>query len=555
MPGSRGLPVPESGACVREHDLNGPAEGYRFWKDRGVTSVFPVRGEVCRWKPGAWGRRGALRGVGARKYIVLPVLSDYVFMTLSRLLWGAAWAVLVAAPGLAQPTLPLALDVDYATFQYDEDEALVETYLAFEASSLPYVRAEEQFEVMLPVTVTLRRTSVAGPEQASADAVFADTLAYRFAVADTAGLVQGQYFVQQVRAAVPPGEYELEVGIPGDAATGRAAFAARRDVEVPDFGAARSADRAVLSGITLASAIGLTDDRDAPFYKNGLIVRPNPNLLFGQGLPTLFYYAEAYGLDAAMDGEAYTLFAYLSASNFAQPLEGYQQRTERQARDTDVLAGSFDLRTLPGGVYFLHLALLDANNEAVAEASRSFYVYNPGVAQPVVEAVDESYLTNLYAVMPEDELAANVRHADVIASNRERERLRRAATPELQREALAAFWRARDTVPGTPINEARREFYERLRYADDRYSNSFTEGWNTDRGQVVLKYGYPSQVTPNLYESDTLPHEIWEYDNIPGSGRAVFVFVDRDGFGGFELVHSTVTGEVSMPDWQQQLRR
>ena len=466
-------------------------------------------------------------------------------------------AVLAAAtPPAAQTSeLPLQLDVDYAAFRYDAEHALVEAYLAFEASTLPYVPVEDHFEVALPVTLVLRRASVAAPAQATDAPVFADTLTYRFAVADTAGLVQGQYFVQQVRAAVPPGEYALEVGVAGDAATGRVAFTAQRDVTVPDFAAAAEAGRALLSGITLAASIQPSDERDAAFYKNGLLIQPNPNALFGQGLPTLFYYAEAYGLDEAVEADAYTLFAYLSASNFAQPLDGYQQRSERAVRSPEVLAGSFDLRALPGGVYYLHLALLDENNEAVAEQSRNFYVYNPGVAQPVADEVDRSYEANLYAVMPEEELDANLRHAEVIANGRERDRLRRAATPEAKRDALTTFWRARDTDPATSINEARREFYDRLQYAEDRYATSFREGWNTDRGHVVLKYGYPSQVNPRLYESSMLPHEIWEYDNIPGSGRSMFVFVDRTGFGDFELVHSNVTGEVSMPSWQQQLRR
>lgn len=467
----------------------------------------------------------------------------------------AALLLGLAAPAFAQaPALPLQLDVDAAAFQYDDERALVETYLAFEASTLPYVEAGGQFEAVLPVTVTLRPSAVAAPAAASVAPAFADTLAYRFTVADTAGLVQGQYFVQQVRAAVPPGEYELEVAVPADPATDRSAFAARRDVTVPDFAAAREAGRPLLSDLTLAADIRPSDDAGGPFYKNGLSVRPNPNRLFGQGLPTLFYYAEAYGLDAAFGDGTYTLFAYVAPSAFGQPLEGFQQRTERAARDTDVLAGSFDLRALPGGVYTLRLAVLDADNEAVAEQDRTFYVYNPDVAQPVTAADDRSYETDLFAVMPEEEIDAHIRQADVIATNRERDRFRRAATPEAKRDALTAFWRSRNPDPASPVNEAYRSFTERVAHATDRYTTNYTEGWNTDRGRVILKYGLPSEITPRLYQSDTLPHEIWEYDNIPGSGRSVFVFVDRTGFGDFDLVHSNVTGEVSMPDWERRLR-
>jgi GWxTD domain-containing protein len=473
-----------------------------------------------------------------------------------RALCALACAVLIAGTSTAQnPDLPLQLDVDYATFQYNDTASLVETYLAFEAASLPYVRAVEGYEVALPVIVALRRSSAAGPPQASDALAFADTLALRFAVPDTTGLVQGQYFVQQVRAAVAPGEYELEVIVPGDSASARPDFLATPgDITVPDFTDAGADDRVMLSDVTLASAIGRSDDRTAPFYKNGLIVQPNPNSLFGQGLPTLYYYAEVYGLGEALDG-AYTLFAYLAPSNVAQPMEDYQRRTERTARANEVIVGQFDLSEMPSGSYYLRLAVLDENNEALAEQSRKFYVYNPAVAQPATAAADQSYEANLYAVMPEDEVDENLRHAEVIATGREEDQIDRLTTLEAKRDFLVDFWRRRDEVPATPINEARVQFYERIQYANDRYTTTQSEGWSTDRGRVVLEYGYPSQVNPTFFDSESLPHETWTYDNIPGAGQALFVFVDRLGFGDFELIHSTVSGEVSMPDWRQQLRR
>ncbi len=466
--------------------------------------------------------------------------------------------LLAAAPVWAQQPsalLPLQLDVDHAAFQYDAETSLLETYLAFEASALPFVRSGERFEVVLPVAVSLRRSSTGGLAQASDAAAFADTLAYRFSVPDTSGLVQGQYFVQQVRAAVPPGEYVLSVDVLGDAATGRPAFAARSDVAVPDFAAAPTEGRVMISDIALAADIRRSNDAADPFFKNGLAVQPNPNGLFGRGLPRLYYYAEVYGLGAALDGETYTLFAYLAPSRLAQPLADFQRRTERRVQQTDVAVGEFDLGSLASGSYVLRLAVLDENNEALAEQARKFFVYNPGVVQPAADEDGSSYEANLYAVMPEEEVEANLAHAAVLASNREEAQMRGLADLDAKRDFLARFWSSRDENPLTPINETRRRFYELVQYADSRYSTSFTEGWSTDRGRTVLKYGQPSQVTPTLYDSESLPHETWEYDNIPGSGRALFVFVDRLGFGDFELIHSTVSGEVSMPDWQQQLRR
>ncbi len=465
-----------------------------------------------------------------------------------------AWAQEPAAPPAVVPAvvLPLQLDVAHAAFQYDAETSLVETYLAFEASSLPYVRAEDRFEVVLPVAVSLRRSSTGGLAQASSDLAFADTTAYRFSVPDTAGLVQGQYFVQQVRAAVPPGEYVLAVDVLGDEGTGRPAFAARSDVAVSDF---TLPGQVLLSDVTLAADIRRTDDADDPFFKHGLAVQPNANSLFGRGLPSLYYYAEVYGLDEVLGGETYTLFAYLAPSTLGQPLADYQRRTERRVQDPDVVVGEFDLSELPGGSYVLALVLLDENNEALAEQSRRFFVYNPDVARQVADERASSYEANLYAVMPEEEVEANLAHAAILAGDREEAQMRSLADLDAKRDFLARFWSERDENPATPINETRRRFYENIQHVNTRYSTSFTEGWNTDRGRTILKYGQPSEITPTLYDSNSVPHETWSYDNIIGSGQAVFVFVDRLGFGDFELIHSTVSGEVSMPNWQNQLRR
>ena len=71
----------------------------------------------------------------------------------------------------------------------------------------------------------------------------------------------------------------------------------------------------------------------------------------------------------------------------------------------------------------------------------------------------------------------------------------------------------------------------------------------------MLTYGMPSDMQSRLFDRGTLPHEIWTYNNIPGEGQSSFIFVDEDGFGRFDLIHSTVTGEVQEFNWQNRVRR
>lgn len=326
----------------------------------------------------------------------------------------------------------------------------------------------------------------------------------------------------------------------------------RRDVHVPDFA---SGDEPALSDLTLATSISQSNNREGRFYKNELDIRPNANQLFGEGLSNLFYYAEAYGTDevAGADGE-YTLFAYVSEANRPQPLQQLQKRTSRTAREPDVLVGHFNLASLPSGSYFLRLALLNENNESVVEQSQKFFVYNPGVQRQQAAGIEMEFETSPYATMSEEEVDKGIEHALLIANENERRRFGQVDALDERRRALMNFWQGRDPRPATPVNEFRDEFYERLQYANDRYSSNTQEGWMTDRGRIVIKYGLPTSVEPHLYDRGMRPHEIWNYNALPGEGRASFIFADLGGFGRFELIHSTVPGERSLPNWQDELR-
>jgi GWxTD domain-containing protein len=191
----------------------------------------------------------------------------------------------------------------------------------------------------------------------------------------------------------------------------------------------------------------------------------------------------------------------------------------------------------------------------MAEQGRKFFVFNPEVEREQVTALEMSFETSPYATMSEEEVDRGIEHIHMIATDRERQRIKSIEDLDEQRRFLMEFWRTRDPNPNTPHNEYREEFYGRLQYANQRYTTSLREGWKTDRGRIIIKYGTPSQIDPHLYDRDSKPHEIWEFSNIPGEGQAIFVFADSNGFGDFQLIHSTVAGETQSPDWQQDVRR
>ena len=451
---------------------------------------------------------------------------------------------------LGQTAAPVEIDLDHAAFAYDDAESMLEVYLAFGAASLTYEAGDEGYRAELPLNIAVMRSTDATLTGTPSDPIWQDGLTLAFAIADTVGLEQGQYFIRQARLTIAPGEYELRVTVPADAAHGRQTLELRRDVLVPDFG---DSDLG-FSDVTLASVIAPSQDRGDLFYKNGLVIRPNANQLYGQGLNKLYYYAEAYNVgDIASDDGKYTLLAYLAEANRPQPLPGLQKRSQRDARTPDVLVGTFTLDELPSGSYFLRLVLLNEHNESMAEQSRKFFVFNPGIAQEPVVALESSFETSPYASMAEEEVERGFEHIKIIATEQEQRRARGLQDLDEKRRFLMEFWLKRDPEPNTPINEFREEFYGRLQYANQRYTVSNLEGWKTDRGRVLIRYGSPSTIEPHLYDRGFKPYELWQYNNIPGEGQALFVFADLTAFGEFELIHSTVAGERKMVNWLNEL--
>jgi len=213
--------------------------------------------------------------------------------------------LVLSYPHQAEAQVPIAVDLDIATFAYSEEESLLDIYLSFGAETLNYFPDSTGFKSDLPLAFSIIPSSVGQLDVETNEPIWTDAVNLSFAMADTAGIQQGQHFIHQVRTSVPPGEYELSVSIPEDIISGRRAIEIRRDVLVNDF----SDSKIKVSDITLATLIGKSEDRNNPFYRNGLMIPPNPNLLYGEALPQIFYYTEVYNLTADDGDSKYTAYS------------------------------------------------------------------------------------------------------------------------------------------------------------------------------------------------------------------------------------------------------
>lgn len=138
-----------------------------------------------------------------------------------------------------------------------------------------------------------------------------------------------------------------------------------------------------------------------------------------------------------------------------------------------------------------------------------------------------------------------------IITNEERRAFKALKTDEERDQFIEQFWLRRDPDPDTPENEYKEEYYERIEYANERFSSGIP-GWKTDRGRIYITFGKPDQIESHPaggpYErpswegggsTTTYPFEIWWYRYIEGIGSDIEIeFVDPTGSGEYRIARS-----------------
>lgn len=119
---------------------------------------------------------------------------------------------------------------------------------------------------------------------------------------------------------------------------------------------------------------------------------------------------------------------------------------------------------------------------------------------------------------------------EYIAKKRDLSFIQSASNDVERFQRFRSFWDKRDPTPGTKRNERMEEYYYRIASANRNYG-AITDGWRTDRGFVLVRFGEPDFVQKKPHSFDYEPYEVWIYERI---GRQ-FIFVDKTGFGDYQL--------------------
>lgn len=111
----------------------------------------------------------------------------------------------------------------------------------------------------------------------------------------------------------------------------------------------------------------------------------------------------------------------------------------------------------------------------------------------------------------------------------------RSADPGARVDLWRRFQRHTDPDPTTTANEFLVRYFERMSTANDRFDEPGRAGWETDRGEVLVKLGEPDEerfIRPE--RQGEVPRIEWAYEeSVPTA--AVIVFEDNSDFGVFTI--------------------
>ena len=170
------------------------------------------------------------------------------------------------------------------------------------------------------------------------------------------------------------------------------------------------------------------------------------------------------------------------------------------------------------------------------------------VRREAAKVTDEGY----FEAMSQEELELAKEPLVIVAESGELSKWSKDLSLRAKRRFLVDFWKRRDPTPDTPVNEARRVFYDGVAYAEKHFGEKgrvSAPGWRTDRGRIYIKYGEPEEQLDRVQAGRAVPYQVWRYRQ--GRDR-YFVFADRsNGIGIYQLVHSNDVKEIGLPNWRE----
>jgi len=433
-------------------------------------------------------------------------------------------------------TKPISFTIDFCQFAGKNGETRIEVYYAYPDTTVTYTKKDNTYIGQLQIHQVIKNT----------DGLIVNDNIWRLEnIADKPITVHRMYHYSQKVLLLQPGTYTMSIEItdPADPTT-----VAKREVRLN----VRSFGKPYIEASDLQLSQGISpvdpNKNQSNFTKHGLNVLPNPMQEVVGTDPVVTTYCELYNVKKYAGDTVAVLYRIFDG---VRRVVASKEYTRLVGSDTMIEHTSLGLNGLPSGVYFIQLSVASYKNESdVAYSTKKMYILNPAMpprmAAPYSE--DELFSMSEWATMGEKTLMDEFEKAQYIVTKTESELFAELVDVKAKQKFMYRFWSTRDPNKETIENERLLEYRRAIQYADIHYSNPrIGEGWRTDMGRVLCKYGFPTTIDRGNVVAESNAYQTWYYDRTQGGIN--FNFVDIHNVNNYVLVHSNAINEVRNENW------
>ncbi len=428
---------------------------------------------------------------------------------------------------------------DIGQFRAQDDFVLVELYYSIFRNHLKFVPADSGWNATFAFKAEIWQNDSLLATDAWKNINHVDSLEH---------INSGQKLFGMGYFAVKPGSYLIKVKMTDE--NSNYETEKEQTLTVNSFPSGKLA----VSDIELATQIRSTSEKNR-FYKNGYLVIPNPDQFYGTGLPMLMFYSEIYNLayDSTRDSSNYSV-QYRIIDGDGQVVREFPAKIKKKPGESAVEVSGMNIISFRSGTYFFELEVTDFLNNDKTSKRKKFFIYREGdlavpdsVTQRLADEKLKESFERIYKNMSVQTLDEEFDAAIYIATTDEKN-IFKTLDIKGKQSFLMEFWKKRDDNPETVKNEFRDNYLKMVNTANKEFPG-FKKGYKSDRGRVLLVYGVPDEIERFPSNMEHKEYQNWKYFSIQGGVE--FIFVDKQGFGNLELVHSTARGELSDSEWQR----
>ena len=429
----------------------------------------------------------------------------------------------------------ISFDMDYATFRATEGLVHLEIYLLVSRAEFKFLEDGERYKSEHQIDVQVLRN----------DSLVAHDSWKRIDRADDLdSILPTQLLPDYSDFILPPGTYNLLVTFSDK----NAGISGKRQVELvlTEF----KKGELIISDLQLATEIKKVE-KNGIFTKYGRDVIPNASSTYGIEIPVLYIYCEIYNF-AVEEGEELSNYQveYSVTDLNGKELLTPGPKVHKKPGESTIEMGGINVVSLKSRGYYFRIKVTDIATGAVATRSKKYFVYRPGDIQELADADQtlnfgvDGYIESIYSEMTLKELDDEWAIMRILAIKDEK-KLYDGSDESGRRRVMLKYWQARED------RITRDEFMLRATIAKQQWSG-LRPGWKTDRGRVMITYGRPDEIEREPHSINSRPFEVWRYFGIDGGIE--FVFVDKQGFTDYELVHSTARNELQDYNWTRWIQ-